>query len=380
MQKLPMPLLLPTASFVAGCVCFGAWDIDIIAPLITMLIGGAFVLWRGWSAALLIFAFGVGGVRMSLSDANLRSTTSHASYTHSAFEGVNSLAQSRLDDLQLSPRAESLSSAMVLGNRDGITYAQRREYGLSGASHVLAVSGLHLSVIFLLLNILLMPIAALPRGHIIKGLVIIVLVWAYGAIVGFTPSVVRSVLMFSLFQLAWVWGRAYSGMNALLLAVLIGVGIAPEMLYSVGFQLSVVSVASIFLWGLPLYYRFFGGGGAFVLALCIGFGCSVATMPIASHVFGYVPLLGVFFSPLFVLCAFVIVSCGVVWIVLPLGILAPIVRFVMEVAAMLLDNTARWVAHKGWGAVEWRASWVDVLLIYLIYIVITLLVWSKKDE
>lgn len=370
-----MPLLMPTACFIAGCLLAGAWDIHIIVPLITMLIGGILFLWRGWSVALLIFALGVGGVRVSVSDIKIQHTT-----IISEFENINSVAQHRLDDLQLSPRARALARAMVLGDKEGLTSAQRWEYGLSGASHVLAVSGLHISIIFLLLNILLMPIAALPRGHIIKNLVIVVLIWGYGGIVGFSPSVVRSAVMFSLFQVAWVVGRPYSGMNALLFAVLVGVAIAPDMLYSVGFQLSVVGVASIFLWGLPLYYRFFGGGGALVSTLCIGFGCAVATMPIVSHAFGYVPLLGVVLSPLFILCTFIIVSCGVVWIVLPIGVFAPIVRFVVEVSAMLLDNSARWVAQQEWGAVEWRASGVYILLIYLVYIVITMLVWLKKDE
>ncbi len=331
--------------------------------------------------ALLVVAFGVGGVRMVLWDGvDGNSQSVSWSDEESLFESTSSVIQDRLQELQLSPRAEALARAMVVGNRDGISYKQRREYGRSGASHVLAVSGLHISIIFMLLNIILMPIAALPRGHILKSLLVVALIWGYGGVVGFTPSVVRSAVMFSLFQMAWVWGRPYSGMNALLFTVLVGVAVAPEMLYSVGFQMSVVSVASIFLWGLPLYRRFFGGGGVLISALCIGFGCSMATMPIVSHAFGYFPLLGVLFSPLFVLCAFVIVACSVVWVLIPFSIFAPVVRFVVEVAAMLLDNSAWWVAQQGWGAVDWRVSRVEIIFIYLIYIVITLLVWLKKDD
>ncbi len=381
MHKSHTPLLLPTASFIAGCVIFGVMGSNIIAPLIIILIGGAIFLWRSWGVALLIIVLGLGGVRIAIYDSELHAHSQESwEDKDSIFGHMNSLAYDKLLKLELSPRAESLTRAMVLGDRTGISTAQQQRYGLSGASHVLAVSGLHISIIVLLLNIVFMPLATLPRGDILKSLLIIVLIWVYGAVVGFMPSVIRSVIMFSVFQMAWVLGRPYSATNALLFVLLIGVVVAPALLYSVGFQLSVIAVGSIFLWGLPLYYRFFGGGGILVSALCIGFGCSVATMPIVSYTFGYVPILGMLFSPLFIFCAFLIVCCSAIWIILPIGVFAPIVRFLVEMVSMILDNSVQWVTSQSWSSVAWRCSWVEVLLIYLIYIVITALVWSKKDE
>ncbi len=377
-RPLQVPLLLPTILFVLGCLVFGAFDIGLWIPLAILMVSGVLFLWRGWGVALLIVAFAVGGVRVVLYDGEEHEGHKYESWEESS--SIREVALERVGALELSPRADGLLRAMVLGERGSIEPRQWRQYSRSGASHILAVSGLHMSIIFLFLNFLLLPVVLLPRGHTLRNVLIVGVVWWYASIVGFTPSVVRSAAMFSVLQIAWVWGRPYSGVNALLFAVLVGVAITPSIIYSVGFQLSVVAVAAIFLWAQPLYYRVFGGGGFWISALCVSLSCSVAVMPIVSYTFGITPLLGVLYSPLFILCATLIVFCGALWILFPVAIFAPIIRLIVEISAMLQDRGVEWVATKSWGVIDYRAAEVEVILIYLIYIVITLLAWSKKDE
>ncbi len=386
-SKLHTPLLLPTLGVVVGVVVSQMLGLDLYAPLVTVVIGGVLFLWRGWSVALLILALGCGALRMSIEDVE---TSGHTAYTsvsrvewsEDSFVGeLQSKAIGRIERLEFSDRAEGLAKATILGQVGAITPDQRYAYGVSGASHLLAVSGLHLSVIFLLLNFLLLPIVLLPRGHIIRGVVIVCVMWFYAAVVGFSPSVVRSVVMFSVLQAAWSMGRQYNNLNSLMLAFLVGVIYSPMLLYSVGFQLSVISVAAILLWGMPLYREFFGGEGGFLVsALCIGMACAVATMPIVSHLFGYIPLLGIFVGPLMVLTLSTIICVGVVWLISGVEFIAPIVRLLIEIAAMIQERTVEWVASQNWGFVEWEATKVEVILIYLIYIVVTILVWSPRKR
>lgn len=380
-----MPLLFPTLGFIVGCVVAYEFAIDIWVPLIMVLIGGTLAIFRGWSGALIIMAMGVGGVRMSLhynatQEINTSRFEKSGEQGENFFTLSNEWAEGQIAALGLSPRGSTLVSSMVLGNRESITYDQRERYGYSGASHILAVSGFHISVVMIFINLFLIPIVALPRGHIIRNILAVVLIWIYGSIVGLSPSVVRSVIMFSLLQLAWARGESYSGMNALLVAIIGGVVLSPDMLYSVGFQLSVLAVASIFLWGLPLYRNLFGGGGFIVSSLCICFGCSVATMPIVSHTWGYIPMLGILVGPLFILCSGVIITLGVAWIVLPLGLFSSVVRLFIEVASMIQERGVEWVASQEWGVIVWRATYFQLFVIYLIYIVITLLFWGVNND
>lgn len=385
-NRLHIPLLLPTIAFVAGCLMFR--NIDLWVSLVAFATCGAFFIWRGWSVALLAMMVTVGGVRVSMDSAHTHASVSETASTpasatkweESWFIESNEWAQSRIDDLALSERAQRLMSSMILGNRNGFDWQTKYRYGVSGASHVLAVSGLHISIIVMLLSLLLRPIVLLGRGHIFINVVMIALIWIYAGVVGFSQSVVRSAVMFSVLQVAWASGVYYSGLNGLCVAVLGCAVVSPEILYSVGFQLSVVAVASIFLWGLPLYYRFFGGGGALVSAFCISFCCGVATMPIISYIFGYIPILGILFSPLFVLCTTVIVAVGIVWIIFVSGVWDAPLRLIIEAAAMILEGSVGWVAEKDWGSVEWRASDLQITLIYLIYIIITFIVWNKKSQ
>ncbi|MFR9603211.1 MAG: ComEC/Rec2 family competence protein, partial [Rikenellaceae bacterium] len=258
-SKLHTPLLFPTFGVVVGVVASRMLSLDLYAPLITVVIGGVLFLWRGWSVALLIIALGCGALRMSIegvdpSGAKPYASVSRVVWSEDSFVGgLQSKAMGRIERLELSGRAEGLAKATILGHVGAITPDQRYTYGVSGAGHLLAVSGLHLTVIFLLLNFMLLPLVLLPRGHIIRGVVIVGIMWFYAAVVGFSPSVVRSVVMFSVLQAAWSMGRQYNKLNSLLLALLVGVVYSPMLLYSVGSQLSVISVAAILLWGMPLY-------------------------------------------------------------------------------------------------------------------------------
>lgn len=377
-SKLQMPMLLPALGFVAGCLLFKWLDVGIITPLAIFLVSGVIVIWRGWGVALLVMLVALGGVRIGI-DEPMGEPKSEWGSEQSVWGDLRESAITRVGDLELSVRADILVRAMVLGDRDMLTSRQREAYVHSGASHILAVSGLHISVIFMFVNILLLPLVLLARGHIVRNILVVLLIWLYAAFVGFSPSVTRSAIMFSVLQFSWVTGRPYSGVNALLFTLFAAVVVEPTLIYSLGFQLSVVAVAAIFFWAMPLYYRLFSGGGFLVGALCIGVACGVATMPLVSHTFGYVALLGVAFSPVFVVTSFLIITFGVVWLLFPFEVISPIVRFFVEMGAMIQERGVEAIAGREWGVLDYRLPIKDLYLIYLIFIVITMIVWSRPS-
>ena len=104
---------------------------------------------------------------------------------------------------------------MTAGDRRSLSPALRAAYSRSGTSHLLAVSGLHVGIVFLLANLLLWWLPLFRHGHILRNIAVILLIWLYAATTGFPPSVVRAALMFSVLQFALASSSEYVGMNTL---------------------------------------------------------------------------------------------------------------------------------------------------------------------
>lgn len=132
-------------------------------------------------------------------------------------------------------------AAMVLGDKTQLDGAQREAYSLSGASHVLALSGLHLSIIFSFLNF----VTFRRRKKTVSSILLISAIWLYAFLVGLMPSVVRSAIMLSVMTLVGITGRNSFSLNVLSFAAIIMLLLNPLSLYDIGFQLSFIAVAFI---------------------------------------------------------------------------------------------------------------------------------------
>lgn len=141
-------------------------------------------------------------------------------------------------------------AAMTLGDKSAMTSELRQVYAVSGASHVLALSGLHLGIIYMLLSLLVVN----RRLRLLSQLVIVTAIWAFVLLVGMPASVVRAAVMVSVYALLSLAGRNRMSVNALALAALCILMVNPDSLYDVGFQLSFLAMLAILLL-LPLADR-----------------------------------------------------------------------------------------------------------------------------
>lgn len=220
-----------------------------------------------------------------------------------------------------SDAAQAVVCAMTVGDRSGLESELRDAYARSGMAHLLAVSGLHTGIVFALVNLLLVWLPLVRRGHIVRNLLVIVAVWSFVAAAGFPPSAVRAAVMCSILQLALAGSSAYRAMNAWSAAALGMLAWNPLWIGDVGFQLSFVAVAAILLWGVPLgrrcrvRWRVVNGA---VQTIIVGLTASVATAPLVSHHFGIVPMVGVWFNPLVILLGTLVVAGGVWVLISPL--------------------------------------------------------------
>lgn len=190
--------------------------------------------------------------------------------------------------------------ALLLGDSSLLDYETDTAFKLSGIRHIIAVSGLHVSILFSLVCLL-----CVRRRHLITLIGIPVLV-LFAAVAGFTPSVVRACIMQGLMILALLFKKEYDPPTALSFAVLVMLGVNPMTITSVSFQLSVGCLVGIFLFyqringwlvkrlgvekGMSVkarLLRWFCGSIAVTLSAMI------ATTPLSAWYFGTVSLAGV---------------------------------------------------------------------------------------
>lgn len=167
---------------------------------------------------------------------------------------TSTFAAAKLKAAVNSTREHAIASALILGVRDDLDNEILQAYASSGAMHVLSVSGLHVGIIFAILAMLLDRIKKVRYGNVVFALIILALLWFYAFITALSPSVLRSVTMFSFVVVAEAVRRKSNIYNTLALSAFVLLCYDPYMIMSAGFQLSYLAVAGIVYLYPKLYH------------------------------------------------------------------------------------------------------------------------------
>lgn len=143
------------------------------------------------------------------------------------------------------PEELAIAKALILGNKEDLDKSTKETFATAGAMHVLAVSGLHVGIIYLVLISLLGQKRSNITKPVLIAVIVIPILWLYAFITGLSPSVLRAVTMFSFLTLAHVFGRRSNTLNILAISAFILLMFNPYMIMAVGFQLSYVAVIGI---------------------------------------------------------------------------------------------------------------------------------------
>ena len=197
------------------------------------------------SFLLLIAVFLFGGLRTSLPPAPR--SQDDALYRTAQEWRDRMLGEYQRLGLQGDPLA--VVSAMTLGDKSQLSREVRQDYSVSSAAHVLALSGLHLSILYGIL-LLVFPHRRYP---LVTQLVLLSTIWSYVLIVGMAPSIVRAATMVSVCSLASLGHRKSLSINTLSFAALVMLTVDPLSLRDAGFQMSFLAVLSILLFYQPLH-------------------------------------------------------------------------------------------------------------------------------
>jgi competence protein ComEC len=191
-------------------------------------------------------------------------------------------------------RERSVASALILGYKPDLDKETKTAYSDTGAMHVLAVSGLHTGFIYLLILQLLNKI---PFRHKfiapLKTIILIICLWMFALITGAAPSVLRSATMFSFLAIGKAINREASIYNTLAASAFCLLLTDPFLIFSPGFQLSYLAVASIVYFQPLIYQLWFCPWkriNYFWQLISVSFAAQIGTFPLSLYYFHKLPL------------------------------------------------------------------------------------------
>lgn len=194
---------------------------------------------------------------------------------------------------ELAPDVLAVVSALAVGDKSGLTPELKAAYAASGTSHVLALSGLHVGILAILLSWLLWPLNRIRGGKWVISSCLLSFLWCFAFLSGLSPSVVRAVLMFSLYSVAPVFTESrYSGFYAMSLAAFVMLIYNPLYLFDISFQLSFAAVLSIIFF-YPRIERFWNVKNKLFRYLwqtaALSCAAQLGTLPLILYYFGTFP-------------------------------------------------------------------------------------------
>jgi competence protein ComEC len=150
-----------------------------------------------------------------------------------------------------------LAEALLIGYKDDLDQKLVQSYTNTGVVHIIAISGLHLGLIYWLLTTILKPLRRNRKIKWLSPIIIITGLWLFSLLAGAQPSILRSALMFSCIVLGESFKKKTSVFNTMAVSAFILLCINPFWLWDVGFQLSYAAVLSIIIFMRPIYNWFY---------------------------------------------------------------------------------------------------------------------------
>lgn len=245
----------------------------------------------------------------------------------------------RYRQLGLSGDVLAVVSAMTLGAKEDMPKELRERYSAAGASHILALSGLHIGIIYAILSFLFVWRRLRVSGH----LLVLSAVWAYVFVTGMPPSAIRSAVMVTIYAIAVVCFRDRMPLNALSAAAFVMLAFRPSDLFDLGFQMSFMAVFFILVFYGRIYNNVPAGWRSNVFTrrvwqmTAVSLAAQAGVAPLVMLCFGRI-------SIYFLLANFIVVPVATIVIYGAMLLFAiPFAPAVQHVSAGLLSLAVSWM-------------------------------------
>lgn len=235
------------------------------------------------------------------------------------FSSIRMAMLRQVEDHISEPASAQIAKALLIGHKKQMDPEISQAYSVTGAMHILAVSGLHVGIIYGFFFLFLKPYRLKPRARAFYLSLLILVIWSYACITGLSPSVLRAATMFTFVAFAQMQSRSPSIFNPIALSAMILLLFDPFLLYAVGFQLSYLALLGILLIQ-PLLVRIWLPPYRW-LDYCwqistVGIAAQLATFPVSAYYFHQFPSYFILSNLVAIPAAFLIMAVGIPFLLL----------------------------------------------------------------
>lgn len=288
------------------------------------------------------------------------------------FDGWRSAVAGWFDGMRIDEGQKGLVKALILGVRNDIGTEQRDAFARSGTMHVLAVSGMHVGLIYWILSKSLVWLGNRRAARWGRGVLVLTCLWLFAGLAGGSPSIVRAAIMFSVFTVADSSGRPSEPLNSIGFAALVLLLLDPSMLWQLGFLLSFLAVLGIIVFYKPLMQLW--SPRTFVAhyfwsAVCVTLAAQIATTPVSMLAFGAFPTWFLPANLVVVLASTVAIYLGIAALfVHALRYIGDFVEMLLGWAVAFMGNAAQWfgtlpLSYPAVRIDAWQCSMLYVLIV-----------------
>ncbi len=252
---------------------------------------------------------------------------------------ISKYAQSLLQKYIPNKENFNIADGIFLGHKSEMDIEQYNTFAYLGIVHILSVSGLHVGIIYLLISFFLSFIPNKNKTiYILKFLTAFLLIWLFAFVVGLSPAVVRSALLFSILHFGRILKEDTIPLNILLGAAFVQLLINPLVLYNIGFQLSYLAMLGLYLFYKPIYNLLYSENkfiNWFAQLCSASIAAQIFTLPFAIYYFGNFPtyflIANIFAIPLSTLILWFCVA------LLPLQFIPLLAKLTGQLISYLID-------------------------------------------
>ncbi len=192
-----------------------------------------------------------------LDEPDWKPSARHQSDWHTFFGHLGAVTRTQLKRYIKDSTSLGIAEALLIGYRNDIDQSVWQAYSNTGIVHIIAISGMHMAMIYMSVRWLLFLIPWMKRKRILSLGIAILFMWLFAGITGLPPSVTRAAIMFSLLGIGEMLDRDISGFNNLSASAFCLLCINPFWISDVGFQLSYLAVLSLMIFYVAIYNRIY---------------------------------------------------------------------------------------------------------------------------
>lgn len=331
---------------------------------------------------------GISGQSYLRSESWKRTGLNHGNKIFNLAYGIRDYLADIYKQNNISDKDLSVLQALTLGDKSELDKETKHSYSVSGAMHILAVSGLHVGILYVLFNAFLVFLNVFKYkqfeyGKWIKAFIIIILLWSFAILSGLSPSVRRAALMFSFIVIGTTIKQRTDIYNSLAASAFVLLLIDPYQITQVGFQLSYCAVISI-VYFQPKIVGLFVIKNKIVYYIwsltAVSIAAQIGTFPFSLYYFNIFPnyffLTNIFVIPL----ATVIIYLAVLLLIFSaIPIMGDVFSFLLKYSVKSLNYSVEFVEQRPYSftdSIPFNSH--DVLFAYLLIVSAAVYVYYKN--